>query len=256
MKIAVVGAGPIGLVAGVALEQAGHSIQIFKSSIGLRAEGAGLTISPNGYTALQALGLSDALEDTCHTLSPSASYGIRDSQGNWLSKFNPELTSKTKIVKRQEFSEALFQKLHCPPLFGKSADSVEDGVIRFSNGEESEQYDLVISADGIHSSLRHHVFEKTALSYAGYRVWRGISHSPQNVSGFGEFWGVGGRFGIMPLPNNQYYWFATENIEKEYSYAIDLTALKKTFPRLASRYRNDAKLHAFSNNHFPTYSRA
>lgn len=45
---------------------------------------------------------------------------------------------------------------------------------------------------------------------AGYTVWRGVTASRGHLADeAGETWGRGARFGIVPLPDERVYWFAT-----------------------------------------------
>ncbi|KAF2878221.1 putative salicylate hydroxylase [Massariosphaeria phaeospora] len=58
LKIIVVGAGIAGLIAAIALRQAGHEVEIFEKSAFATEIGAALIISPNGARVLSTLGFS------------------------------------------------------------------------------------------------------------------------------------------------------------------------------------------------------
>src|SRR5699024_10368790 len=52
----------------------------------------------------------------------------------------------------------------------------------------------------------------TGLRYSGYTAWRGVTASPIDLdNAAGETWGRGRIFGLVPLPNDRLYWFATLN---------------------------------------------
>ena len=62
MKITIAGAGIGGLTAARALALDGHEVRVCERSPGISEVGAGIQISPNGYSVIRALGLSDALD--------------------------------------------------------------------------------------------------------------------------------------------------------------------------------------------------
>lgn len=85
----------------------------------------------------------------------------------------------------------------------------------FTNGLE-EQFDLVIAADGIHSKVRTQLYPKSAPKYAGYTCFRGVVNEKLNIEQDVtlEYWGHKGRFGIVPLKDNELYWFCTMNAKE------------------------------------------
>ena len=42
-------------------------------------------------------------------------------------------------------------------------------------------------------------------------AWRAVVHTDVSVCVPAETWGVGARFGILPLDDHRVYWFATQN---------------------------------------------
>ncbi|MBK9017327.1 MAG: FAD-dependent monooxygenase [Saprospiraceae bacterium] len=84
--------------------------------------------------------------------------------------------------------------------------------------------DYVIAADGIHSIFREMLLPTSKIRYAGYTCWRGVTPS-QDFPGFknleslnaktaSETWGLGKRFGLVPLTDGRIYWFACLNAPK------------------------------------------
>ena len=78
-------------------------------------------------------------------------------------------------------------------------------------------YDLVVGADGVHSSTRAWVIGEDAKSfrYAGYTCWRSVVSMPGSQlvearTSF-EFWGRGKRFGFIPLPGERLYFYSCIN---------------------------------------------
>ena len=73
--------------------------------------------------------------------------------------------------------------------------------------------DLLVGADGLHSSVRAQLVGKSAPVYSGYTSWRGVT--PANAvtvpARTTESWGRGERFGIVPIGFGEIYWFAVAN---------------------------------------------
>lgn len=61
LRVAVVGAGIGGLAAAAGLQRAGAQVTVFERSSRLAPVGAGLSLFGNGFTALDSLGLGDAV---------------------------------------------------------------------------------------------------------------------------------------------------------------------------------------------------
>jgi 2-polyprenyl-6-methoxyphenol hydroxylase-like FAD-dependent oxidoreductase len=84
--------------------------------------------------------------------------------------------------------------------------------VRFVNGH-ADHADLLVGADGIHSTIRKQLFPNTRLRYSGYTAWRGVV-ATKDESALGttsESWGCGSRFGILRIDKERVYWFATAN---------------------------------------------
>ena len=62
-EIAIVGAGPGGLTAALALSLRGHKVSVFEQANKISEIGAGLQVSSNGGYVLKALGLFDDLNE-------------------------------------------------------------------------------------------------------------------------------------------------------------------------------------------------
>jgi len=84
-------------------------------------------------------------------------------------------------------------------------------TIHFQDGtQHTAEYVLV--ADGIHSAVRRQLLPHSTPRYAGYTYWRAVINNPGLALAMAtETWGAAGRVGIVPLANNQIYWFACIN---------------------------------------------
>lgn len=213
MKIAVIGAGIGGLTAAGLLCQTGHDVSVYEKRNSLDQEGAGLGIGSNVLKALKQYKMAYAIEQEGASLRKIEIRSDLDVFLNSLIMNQDEHENIT--IHRNVLHEIL--KTHVPSdrvylnhelkEFKQTADTVR---LYFENGIE-EQFDLVIAADGIHSKVRTNIYPKATPKYAGYTCFRGVVNENLNIEQEValEYWGHKGRFGIVPLKDNELYWFCT-----------------------------------------------
>ncbi len=79
--------------------------------------------------------------------------------------------------------------------------------VYFSSGGVSD-FDLVIGADGIRSSIRAGTFTRAASRTAGLSVWRLLTDNRHNITGWTAMLGARRTLLAIPLPNNKIYVYA------------------------------------------------
>lgn len=156
MRIAIVGYGTAGQAAAIFLARAGHAVSVFEQSPELRPVGAGFLLQPTGLGVLDALGLRDtALERgtriaRLHGVNPRGRL-VMDMRYAALSAgaFGLGMTRG-----------ALFDLLHgcCAGIAdvrtGARIVAAHDGAVVAADGCSHDGFDLVVVADGAHSTLR------------------------------------------------------------------------------------------------------
>ncbi len=214
----IVGAGPGGLSAAIALGRAGFETEVCEAAETFGEVGSGLTLWPNALRALEFLGLGEALRA-----------GATPLQGIAMRRWNGELIFHVGTGQGGlGWSVALHRaELQSILVGGVGAASIRRNAkcVAVENGAEAAtvvletgerlQGDVVIGADGLHSRVRGALVGDEPPRRAGYRVWRGVAtyELPERVGV--TYLGRGAQFGLFPMSGGRVYWFASQNAAAE-----------------------------------------
>lgn len=207
MQIIIVGAGIGGLVAALTLRRAGHEVGMFEQASGLREIGAGIQISPNASRILERLGLASAMRQ--YGVRPVAVQIRRWDDGRILARqllgdeCERMFGAPYYHFHRAELLDLLLAHLpggvvrldHRCIGINQSSHRVE---VKFHNGATAEA-DLVIGADGIHSTLRELILGAESPRFSGHVAYRGLvaSHRLARLGleiNASSWWGPGHHF--------------------------------------------------------------
>jgi 2-polyprenyl-6-methoxyphenol hydroxylase-like FAD-dependent oxidoreductase len=212
-RILIVGGGIGGLSLAAALHQQGFAPELVERSPAWRATGAGIGMLANGMRVLRMLGLDGAVTQ--------AGAGLRhwrycNSQGELLCDTDLEAlwdgVGPCIGIERSKLHEALLAgAVAVPARLGiavtgltQDADRV---TVAFSDGSRAE-YDLVVGADGIHSTVRALAIGGPPPRYAGQVVWRSlIPIRPSGLDDMTVVMGDGRFFGLVPVGGGRTYGF-------------------------------------------------
>jgi 2-polyprenyl-6-methoxyphenol hydroxylase-like FAD-dependent oxidoreductase len=163
MRILIVGAGIGGLTLASALGRNGWCIDIAERSHSFNPAGVGIVLHPNGIRILSHLGLGERISQIGTVvrymeLVRGAGVVKIDLAEVWEGK-------PTYAALRTELHELLLGRATSDTRLnlrmGCRITGVEfvnsHPVVRFDTGD-TEAYDLVVGADGVHSALRHSLF--------------------------------------------------------------------------------------------------
>jgi 2-polyprenyl-6-methoxyphenol hydroxylase-like FAD-dependent oxidoreductase len=176
VRVIVVGAGIAGLSAAIGLRRSGHEVIVLERAPRIDPIGAGLTLFANAMSALERLGMREAVAAQGAAAKRSA---ILTWEGHELAQVPMDLLEGTVAIHRADLQRQLAAaagKVH----LGTEITAVEqhnDGVVaRGADGSE-ERGDLLVGADGLSSVVRSAIAD-VRPRYAGYTAWRGVSPVP------------------------------------------------------------------------------
>lgn len=206
----VVGAGIGGAAAAVALQQVGWRVIILERAQTTGEVGAGLSIWPSAVAVLGRLGVRGVEADA----APGA-LGMRLASGRWvvrgtdLGARSPVMIHRAQLYDR--ITDQFGPHITVRTRFAVTGVDPDATGVTVRGAAEELRADLVVAADGIHSTVRGalHPRYRGAL-YAGYTSYRGLAEVETHEAG-GETWGRGRRFGFARLVDGRIYWYATAN---------------------------------------------
>ncbi|MCB0284739.1 MAG: FAD-dependent monooxygenase [Calditrichaeota bacterium] len=216
--IIIIGAGIAGLSTAIALDKKGKKPFVYEAAAEIKAVGAGIGMGANAMMAFDHLGIKEEVIAHAKILD---SFTILDQNGTAITKTDFNSLNKKYGVSNFSIHRAKLHKILLSKfgqgkvLINKKVLKInqkKDSVtIQFNDGTETESR-YVIAADGIHSQIRKSLLPKSTARYAGYSCWRGvIKNKNLTITESSETWGSAGRFGIVPLPENELYFFACVN---------------------------------------------
>jgi FAD-dependent urate hydroxylase len=212
--ILVVGGGMAGLSTAAALHQHGFTVELVERRETWQAVGAGFLVHANGMRMLAALGLASRVETAGAVVSR---WQFCDQQGEVLSDTDLEAlwghAGPCVGIERTKLQGALMSgvaQVRCR-LGTEVTSLVQDHArvsVGFSDGSSGD-FDLVVGADGIRSTVRALTLTSSAPSYLGAMNWRSVAAiRPVGLTAFQINVGDGCVFGLVPLASGRTYAFA------------------------------------------------
>ena len=216
-KALIIGAGPAGLTAAVALRRVGIDVAVFERTAALIKAGAGLGVQSNALRALQKLGVGDSIEAAGTELRFQETL---DNHGKLLfmmpkGEVADDFGTPTISLARSDVELALVEEIEDGVLRTASecvaVEQDPEGVTATFADGHTERGALLIGADGGRSVVRKHVYGDADPQprYSGFTIWRSIVEVspdllPQHTSR--TFLGRGQQFAIFPVGRNRLYW--------------------------------------------------
>lgn len=200
IRVAIVGGGIGGAALARALQRRGVDAYVFERAPAFGEIGAGVQMTPNAVKVLRALDLQADLDRI--GFLPQAMVGR-----NWDDARELFRTPLQKIC-RDNFG-ADFHHVHRADLHAILCKDIPEDHVRFNtvcthvtqDGAKATAHfedgtsfeaDMIVGADGIHSSLRDSLWGKDSPSFTGHMCWRALvpvaQHPLPSVSPDASFW--------------------------------------------------------------------
>jgi len=182
-RIAIVGGGIGGVAAAAFLHRAGLPAVVFEQAAALGEVGAGIILAPNAIRLLRRIGVMDHLAGRAVPLDVGWEFR-RWADGRVLSwedlarSCEPRYGERTYTVHRADLHGAIASAVPAEAVrLGTRCTGVSVGgdraVLSFADGT-SAGADIVIGADGVHSTVRGAVTEPSPATYSGLCAFRAI----------------------------------------------------------------------------------
>lgn len=181
-RIIISGAGIGGLTLAHACLQRGMDVVLLEKSEALAEVGAGIQIPPNAMKVLEALGLAEAV--IRRAFRPHAIETRMGKSGRQIFSIPLAETAMARWgspylhIHRADYIAALSDTLPEGVLLLKSCvnsfEEQDDQLsVHLENGESVEG-DVLIGADGIHSTIREGLFGPQPAEFTGNVAWRAV----------------------------------------------------------------------------------
>ena len=218
-EIAIIGAGIGGITTAISLKMKGFNhITIYERRQTATTIGAGLVLWANAVKILKKLDLFTAIEKIGGKLGQMQRY---TSENEFLGaididRINTVIGATSFSVSRADLQQVLVNKaieLKITIVYNHPVKKLISNIGKTTIVFESDiriTPDIVIGSDGrMNSIARKYVLGENKPIYQGFVNWIGIvetdtpSFSDSNVL---DFWGVGQRFGLVPINECKAYW--------------------------------------------------
>jgi 5-methylphenazine-1-carboxylate 1-monooxygenase len=220
VRVIIAGGGIGGLVTALSLDRAGIEVTVVESARQLQALGVGINLLPHCTRHLTEL---DAL-------APLLEIGVATGELVYFNKFGQQIWREPRggaagykfpqiAIHRGDLQMALLEIVrkrlgpervltgHHLANFESGDDGVTARLIDRGSGAEIARLrgDLLIGADGIHSTVRAKLYPNEGLpKWNGGLIWRGVTETAPFLSGRTQFM-AGGRQTFIAYPMSKPY---------------------------------------------------
>jgi 2-polyprenyl-6-methoxyphenol hydroxylase-like FAD-dependent oxidoreductase len=208
----IVGGGPAGMTAAIALARRGVSCEIVEREADWRPAGIGIGLQSPPMRALRELEvLAPIVDRSWHhavidMMRPDGVMVAEMPQVNVLGPDDPPFVTMSRMSLHEVLEDRL-RSFDVPVRLGVTVSELADDEVTFTDGTTGS-YDLVIGADGVHSAMRRILLpDAPEPSYAGQVIWRLDVRKPDELKRYTMMLGRETRLGLVPIaPGRAYVW--------------------------------------------------
>ncbi|KAJ0785601.1 putative FAD-binding domain, FAD/NAD(P)-binding domain superfamily [Helianthus annuus] len=213
-EVVIIGAGICGLATALALHKKGIKCIVMERAESLRnVAGAAIGIRPNGWRALDQLGIGDNLRHTAVRLKRAREISLDGGKKKELSLVPWD--SEARCLRRKDLIDTLYAALPLGTVkFDCQLESIKldphstKPILRFIDGS-SIRAKVVIGCDGGKSIIANFLNLKPTKMFPSSAI-RGLTNYPNGHSfehEFARLWKDNILVGIIPVDDNMVYWF-------------------------------------------------
>jgi 2-polyprenyl-6-methoxyphenol hydroxylase-like FAD-dependent oxidoreductase len=235
-NVLIIGGGIGGLTAAIALRQRGFGVDVIEKELAWAVNGVGILQQANVLRVMQQLGL---LRDCIAAGFGFDSVEFHNPCGKKVAtvpspRLIPDYPAMVGIGRPQvrallgDSALTAGARLH----FGLFATALDDdgfGVsASFSDGTR-KRYDVVIGADGLHSTTRAMIFPQApGPEFTGQSVWRHNFARPDTVTNL-QIYALPDRIGLAPISQDLMYMFLYPSSSEGADVRDDLVGTMRAF---------------------------
>jgi 2-polyprenyl-6-methoxyphenol hydroxylase-like FAD-dependent oxidoreductase len=219
-EVVVAGGGIGGTVVTLLLARAGARVTLVERREAGADVGAGILLHPNGLAVLAGLGLEPAVTAAGYVMSGST---LRSGRGAKLldlpaSRFGSgvdRLVAVRRSALHRILEDAVSAEAGISCQWGAQlVDAGTDGSVEWRSGDgaASRSADLVVGADGVHSTVRATGDFGATVRATGERYLRVLVPRQADAPLEGEFWTSLGVFGGAPVDERTQYVYAAATV--------------------------------------------
>lgn len=230
MDALVVGGGITGLATAIVLSRQGIKVDLVERRAQVRAVGSGITMIGAGIRALDRLGLYEECAASGYSVTDLEFYEV-DGALAWRQRLpSPTGADRPGMLGMMR-----------PVLHGILLDhAVKEGAkvrtatsptrveqrpggasVTFSTGERRD-YDLVVGADGLRSTVRELILGPIRPAYQGLRAFRVVLPRLTEVTAHRTFCHCADvAVGVMPTAQDRMYMYGVFSADEDYRPAVD-----------------------------------
>jgi 2-polyprenyl-6-methoxyphenol hydroxylase-like FAD-dependent oxidoreductase len=217
VRVLVVGAGIAGLAAARTLNGWGASVEVIDRQPTAPLEGTGIFLPGSSVRALDALGLGEEVSTRAVGILRQRTLDHRarplfevEADALWHG------VAPCLAMPRADLHQVLLTGVGDVPVrWGESPEAVvlDDTGVTVTVGGTSTRYDLVLGADGVHSTVRRLVFGPGAVRTVGQYAWRFVVDGDVEPAVWCVRLGRGSAFLTIPVGERQVYCYADGPLE-------------------------------------------
>jgi 2-polyprenyl-6-methoxyphenol hydroxylase-like FAD-dependent oxidoreductase len=223
-KVLIVGAGIAGPAAAILLAEGGVSVDLVERKPEVTALGSGITLMGNALRVLRQVGVWDQVESAGFGFGAT---GLRapGPQATLIAEIPDAHTGGADLpatlgMPRPALASILLERATAVGVhvqLGVELDSIEEhegGITaRFVDGH-SENYDLVIGADGLNSRVRELVGITVRPEPTGMAIWRVFTPRPRQIDHTDLYYGGASYIaGYCPTGEDSLYAYIVEDAD-------------------------------------------